>query len=64
MPQEQQEKMLTMIENNPDLFMKISKEVKEKMKKDGKDQMTASMIVMQKYQKELKAAMESSGMQK
>lgn len=52
-PPEQQEKVLAMIEKNPDFFQKIAAEVQEKMK-EGKDQMAATMEVMSKYQNDLK----------
>jgi len=58
MPKEQQEMIMKLIENNPDLFVKMSKEVEHKIKKEGKDQMLAMMEVGKKYQKELKEAME------
>lgn len=59
MPKEQQEMIMKLLENNPDLFMKMSKEVEHKIKKEGKDQMLAMMEVGKKYQKELKAALEA-----
>lgn len=52
-PQDQQDKILAMIEKNPDFFQKIAVEVQEKMKQ-GKDQMAATMEVMSKYQDDLK----------
>ncbi len=52
-PAEQQEKIFSAIEKNPDLFQKIALEVQEKTKQ-GKDQMAATMEVMQKYQEDLK----------
>jgi hypothetical protein len=52
-PQDQQEKILDAIEKNPKLFETIALEVQEKMKQ-GKDQMAATMEVMQKYQDDLK----------
>lgn len=58
-PEDQQDKLLGMIEKNPNLFMNIAKEVQAKMK-EGKDQMAATMEVMQKYQSELKDAMKES----
>lgn len=51
-PQDQQDKVFAAIEKNPKLFENIALEVQEKMK-GGKDQMAATMEVMQKYQKEL-----------
>ena len=52
-PAAEQEKILAMIEKNPDFFQKIAVEVQEKMKQ-GKDQMAATMEVMSKYQDDLK----------
>lgn len=55
-PKDQQEKVFNMIEKNPDFFQKIALEVQDKMKQ-GKDQMTATMEVMSKYQDDLKGMM-------
>lgn len=52
-PQAEQDKMLDMIEKNPDLFQKIALEVQEEMKKGG-DQMSATMSVVKRYEEELK----------
>lgn len=52
MPEEEQEKMLSMIEKNPELFQKMALEIQGKIK-GGKDQMTATLEVTQKYQAEL-----------
>ena len=52
-PEAEQEKIFKIIEENPELFQKIAMEVQEKMK-GGKDQMSATMEVMGKYQSELK----------
>lgn len=51
-PQEQQDKILSAIEKNPDFFMNIAKEVQEKVK-GGMSQHEAMMNVMQKYQGDL-----------
>ncbi len=59
MPAEQKEIVMKLLESNPDLFVKMSKEVEHKIKKEGKDQMLAMMEVGKKYQKELKAALEA-----
>lgn len=58
MPEAEQDKLIKMIEKNPKLFQTIAQEAQVKIK-DGKDQMTAMMEVMQNYQEELKKAMES-----
>jgi succinate dehydrogenase flavin-adding protein (antitoxin of CptAB toxin-antitoxin module) len=59
MPAEQKEIVMKLLETNPDLFVKMSKEVEHKIKNEGKDQMLAMMEVGKKYQKELKAALEA-----
>lgn len=53
-PEAEQDKMFVLIEKNPDFFQKIALEVQE-MVKSGKDQMSATMEVMQKYQTELQS---------
>lgn len=57
MPEAEQDKLIKMIEKNPKLFQTIAQEAQAKIK-DGKDQITAMMEVMQNYQEELKKAME------
>jgi predicted phage-related endonuclease len=57
-PEDQQEKLLTMIEKNPELFQKIAKEIQNKMKNENKEQMAATMEVMKKYQNELRELMQ------
>jgi hypothetical protein len=52
-PKDQQEKIFSAIEKNPDLFADIAKKVEEKMKQ-GKEQMAATMEVMKEHQDELK----------
>jgi hypothetical protein len=51
-PVADQEKIFSMLEKNPELFQNIAVEVQSAMK-NGKDQMTATMEVMQKYKDEL-----------
>ena len=58
MPKEQQDMIMKLLENNPDLFVKMSKEIEHKVKKEGKDQMLAMMEVSKKYQKELREALQ------
>ncbi|MDD5067987.1 MAG: hypothetical protein PHS53_03540 [Candidatus Pacebacteria bacterium] len=53
-PEAEQEKMLKMIEKNPELFQKIALEVQEKIKGE-KDQMSATMEVMKSYESELRS---------
>lgn len=55
-PEDQQEKIINVVSENPKLFQQIAKEAKEKMK-EGKDQQTAMMEVMQKHQDKLKGLM-------
>ncbi|PCI29829.1 hypothetical protein COB55_01265 [Candidatus Wolfebacteria bacterium] len=55
-PQDQQDKAMAMVEKDPELFQKIALEVQEEVK-GGKDQMTATMNVMKKYQDQLKGLM-------
>ncbi len=52
LPKDQQEMLLKAVEQNPELFNKIAKEVDE-LKKQGKPEMYAALDVMKKYQKEL-----------
>jgi len=56
LPKDQREQILEAVSKNPDLFMKIAKEVREKVK-GGKNQMAATMEVMRAHQEELKRAM-------
>lgn len=56
--EEEQERLLDMVEQNPELFQKIATEAQQKIKSEGKDQMTAMTEVMQKYQSELQDAMQ------
>lgn len=55
-PEAEQEKVFAMIEKNPDFFQNIAAEIKQKMDQ-GKDQMAATMEVVQKHQEELKKIM-------
>lgn len=56
-PKEQQEQIIAMIQENPELFEKIGKEIQQKTKNEGKSEMAASMEVMRKYQSEIQQAM-------
>ena len=51
LPQGEREKILKIVSENPELFMKIAKEVQEKMK-GGRGQQDAMMEVMQAHQEE------------
>jgi ElaB/YqjD/DUF883 family membrane-anchored ribosome-binding protein len=52
-PEEEQEKILKLVENNPELFQMIAQEAQQKIK-EGKDQMSAMMEVMRDHQEKLK----------
>ena len=52
MPEAEQEKMLTLIEKNPEFFKKIGEEVQRKVK-NGQSEMAATMVVMREHQAEL-----------
>jgi hypothetical protein len=52
-PEAEQEKILKIVTENPELFQKIAMEAQEKIK-GGMDQQTAMMRVMQNHQEELK----------
>lgn len=52
-PEAQIDMFINMMEKNPELFKTIAEEIQQEIK-SGKDQTTASMQVMQKYQAELK----------
>ena len=56
MPEAEQEKILKIVTENPELFKKIATETQGKIK-EGKDQMTAMMEVMAGHQDELKDIM-------
>lgn len=51
-PKAQQEQILKMVEQNPELFQKIGKEIQAEVKR-GRPQMAATMDVMKKYRSEL-----------
>lgn len=55
-PQEQQDMIMSIVEKNPDFFMKIAKEVQNKMS-TGMSQQQATMTVMKDYQEEIKGMM-------
>lgn len=57
MPKAKREKMEKAIDDNPDLFHNMAKEVKEKTD-NGQTQMSAMMEVSKKYRGELKRLME------
>ena len=55
-PESEQEKLISMVEKNPDFFMKVAKEVQNKMS-TGMSQQDATMSVMKNYQEEIKSMM-------
>lgn len=56
LPEAEQERMLSMIEKNPDFFKRIGEEVQSKIK-GGKTEMEATMEVMRKHQSEFQKLM-------
>jgi HPt (histidine-containing phosphotransfer) domain-containing protein len=56
MPKDQQEMIMTLIDENPELLKTISGEIQAKVKK-GIDQQTAMMQVMMDHKDELQRAM-------
>lgn len=56
LPQKEQDRIIAAVESNPDFFMKIAEEIKEKMN-GGMGQTEASMAVMRKHQAELQKIM-------
>ena len=55
-PQEQIDMIIALMEKDPELFERIAKEIEQK-KKEGKDEMAASMEIMRKYQGEIRKLM-------
>lgn len=53
-PPAQREALIKLFEENPELLKKISDEIKEK-KKQGQDEMLASVSVMKKYEREIRS---------
>lgn len=53
LPEEQRDKILKAIEENPEFFGKISKEIQEEIGK-GKDQFSCVIEIMNKYKNEIK----------
>ena len=59
MPADQREMVMTMLEKDPELFMKINNEIKAEMKR-GKNQLHAAMAVMPKYKAQIQKLMSES----
>lgn len=55
-PEAEQDKMIGMIEQNPDFFQNIAVQIQEKMK-NGKSQMDATMEVMRANEEEMRKVM-------
>ena len=55
-PEADQERLLLMVEENPDLFGKMAEDIQKKMK-EGKSQMTAAMEVARENEASLRKAM-------
>lgn len=55
-PQEDQEKLMKLVTENPELFEKMAKEIKQEVD-NGKDQMQAAMEVASRYKEDLKGLM-------
>ena len=55
-PEAEREKMLALMEKNPDFFKKIGEEVQKRVKK-GQSEMAATMVVMREHQAELQKLM-------
>jgi len=55
-PEAEQERIISMVESNPDFFNNIAKEI-EDLTKQGKPQQAAAMEVMRKHQGELQKIM-------
>ena len=55
-PEAEQEKIVAMIEKDPEFFANLAEEIQKKMK-EGKDQTTAAMEVLQANQEKLKGLM-------
>jgi hypothetical protein len=52
-PEEQKQMILKLVENNPDFFISLAKEIEEGVKA-GRDQMAVAMEVMKKHSEEIK----------
>lgn len=52
-PKDQQEMILKVVEEKPELFRQIAEEIQQKVKHENMDQMKAAMLVMKNHQQEL-----------
>ena len=55
-PEAEREKLLGIMEKNPDFFKKIGEEVQKRVK-SGQSEMAATMVVMREHQAELQKIM-------
>ncbi len=55
-PKEQQDKIVTIVTKNPELFQEIAMKIKSQMD-SGKDQMKATMHVMEEYKDQIQKLM-------
>lgn len=56
-PEAEREKILALMEKDPDLFKRIGDEVQRKVK-SGQSEMAATMVVMREHQAELQKLMQ------
>lgn len=55
-PEAERDKLMGIMEKNPDFFKKIGEEVQRRMK-NGESEMAATMVVMRQHQAELQKLM-------
>ena len=56
-PEAERERLLAVMEKNPDFFKKIGEEVQRRVK-GGQSEMAATMVVMREHQRELQKLMQ------
>ncbi len=61
LPPEQRQVVMQVLQDNPDFFQNMAKEIQAEVEK-GKSQMTAAMIVMKKYQGKMQQLMQDAAM--
>jgi len=57
-PPQQQEAIIAAVQENPEFFQNIAKEIEHKQKHENKSQLEATMEVMRKYQGEMQKLMQ------
>lgn len=55
-PEEQRDKLIAVMEQNPEFFQKVGEEVKRRVK-NGESELAATMAVMRQHQAELQKVM-------